>query len=30
MTVHFEVTSERHHHVPLLVTPYAASTYLGS
>jgi 5-hydroxyisourate hydrolase-like protein (transthyretin family) len=30
MTVHFQVTAERHHHVPLLVAPYAASAYLGS
>ncbi|RBY76820.1 hydroxyisourate hydrolase [Geodermatophilus sp. TF02-6] len=26
----FEVTTERHYHVPLLLSPYAFSTYRGS
>ncbi|MEO1041708.1 MAG: hydroxyisourate hydrolase [Pseudomonadota bacterium] len=31
VTLEFEVTNpEEHHHVPLLATPFAASTYRGS
>jgi 5-hydroxyisourate hydrolase len=30
VTVAFTVTEERHHHVPLLLSPYAFSTYRGS
>ena len=31
LVVRFEVTDPgRHHHVPVLATPFAASTYLGS
>ena len=31
VTLDFEVTSpDEHHHVPLLATPFAASTYRGS
>lgn len=30
VAVAFEVTDERHHHVPLLLSPYAYSTYRGS
>lgn len=28
--VTFEVTDERHHHIPLLLSPYGYSTYRGS
>lgn len=30
VTVTFSVTDERHHHVPLLLSPFAYSTYRGS
>jgi 5-hydroxyisourate hydrolase len=30
VTVAFTVTEDRHHHVPLLLSPYAYSTYRGS
>jgi len=30
VTVTFEVTDQRHHHVPLLLSPFAYSTYRGS
>lgn len=30
VTVAFTVTEDRHHHVPLLLSPYAFSTYRGS
>jgi len=30
VTVAFSVTDERHYHVPLLLSPYAFSTYRGS
>jgi 5-hydroxyisourate hydrolase len=30
VTVVFEVTDDRHYHVPLLLSPYAFSTYRGS
>lgn len=30
VTVAFEVREERHYHVPLLLSPYAYSTYRGS
>lgn len=30
VAVAFEVTDGRHHHVPLLLSPYAFSTYRGS
>jgi len=30
VTVTFAVTDERHHHVPLLLSPFAYSTYRGS
>jgi 5-hydroxyisourate hydrolase len=30
VTVVFTVTEDRHHHVPLLLSPYAYSTYRGS
>lgn len=30
VTVTFTVTDERHHHVPLLLSPFAYSTYRGS
>lgn len=30
VTVAFRVVEERHHHVPLLLSPYAYSTYRGS
>jgi 5-hydroxyisourate hydrolase len=30
VAVTFTVTGERHHHVPLLLSPYAFSTYRGS
>jgi 5-hydroxyisourate hydrolase len=30
VTVAFTVTDDRHHHVPLLLSPYAFSTYRGS
>jgi 5-hydroxyisourate hydrolase len=30
VTVAFTVTEERHYHVPLLLSPYAFSTYRGS
>ena len=28
--VHFEVTTEGHYHIPLLLSPYGYSTYRGS
>ncbi|HVK28738.1 MAG TPA: hydroxyisourate hydrolase [Nocardioides sp.] len=30
VTVTFAVTDQRHHHVPLLLSPFAYSTYRGS
>ena len=30
VTVTFTITDERHHHVPLLLSPFAYSTYRGS
>jgi 5-hydroxyisourate hydrolase len=30
VTVTFTVTDDRHHHVPLLLSPFAYSTYRGS
>jgi 5-hydroxyisourate hydrolase len=30
VTVTFTVTDQRHHHVPLLLSPFAYSTYRGS
>ncbi|WP_406049334.1 hydroxyisourate hydrolase [Kribbella sp. NBC_00889] len=30
VTVTFTITDERHHHVPLLLSPFAFSTYRGS
>ncbi|MFB8278122.1 hydroxyisourate hydrolase [Nocardia colli] len=30
VSVSFEVTEERHYHVPLLLSPFAFSTYRGS
>lgn len=30
VTVAFTVTEERHYHVPLLLSPFAFSTYRGS
>jgi 5-hydroxyisourate hydrolase len=30
VTVTFVITDERHHHVPLLLSPFAYSTYRGS
>lgn len=30
VTVTFSVTDQRHHHVPLLLSPFAYSTYRGS
>jgi 5-hydroxyisourate hydrolase len=30
VTVTFAITDERHHHVPLLLSPFAYSTYRGS
>jgi 5-hydroxyisourate hydrolase len=30
VSICFEVVDERHHHVPLLLSPYAYSTYRGS
>jgi 5-hydroxyisourate hydrolase len=30
VTVTFAITEERHHHVPLLLSPFAYSTYRGS
>jgi 5-hydroxyisourate hydrolase len=30
VAVCFAVTDERHHHVPLLLSPFAYSTYRGS
>ncbi|TNM38502.1 hydroxyisourate hydrolase [Nocardioides albidus] len=30
VTITFAVTDERHHHVPLLLSPFAYSTYRGS
>jgi 5-hydroxyisourate hydrolase len=30
VTVTFSITDERHHHVPLLLSPFAYSTYRGS
>ena len=30
VTVAFTVTDERHYHVPLLLSPFAFSTYRGS
>lgn len=30
VTIAFEVGEERHYHVPLLISPYAYSTYRGS
>ncbi|WOF22766.1 hydroxyisourate hydrolase [Microbacterium betulae] len=30
VTVTFRVTGERHHHVPILLSPFAYSTYRGS
>lgn len=30
VVVHFTVADERHHHVPLLLSPYGFTTYRGS
>ncbi len=30
VTLAFSVTDDRHHHVPLLISPFAYSTYRGS
>jgi 5-hydroxyisourate hydrolase len=30
VTITFDVSEERHHHVPLLLSPFAYSTYRGS
>lgn len=30
VVVSFKITDERHHHVPLLLSPFAYSTYRGS
>ncbi|SLH60113.1 hydroxyisourate hydrolase [Mycobacteroides abscessus subsp. abscessus] len=30
VAITFAVTEERHHHVPLLLSPFAFSTYRGS